>query len=77
MGWKADARNALGIKTTNETSARGCPIVQTVFTKDRFDGLTGFVDFKGMVDFNPRIIEFVQSNYPVLEYKVSLLAAVC
>jgi hypothetical protein len=28
------------------------------------------VDFKGLIDFNPRIVTFVQNNYQILEYNV-------
>jgi hypothetical protein len=70
--WIEDTSKALGMYNTGKTTDDGCPIIGTVFSTDRYkEGLTGFVDFKGLIDFNPRIVPFVQFNYQVLGYSVS------
>lgn len=68
-------RNQHGLKP-EKNDFNNCPIVQSKFSTDRYnEGLTGFVDFKGLLDFSPRIIPFVQlllqQNYKTLNYSVS------
>uniref|UniRef100_A0A383VRY8 Peptidase C1A papain C-terminal domain-containing protein n=1 Tax=Tetradesmus obliquus TaxID=3088 RepID=A0A383VRY8_TETOB len=69
--WLRDAKSAINMVETGKNDSNNCPIVQSKFSTDRYnEGLTGFVDFKGLLDFSPRIIPFVQQNYKTLNYSV-------
>lgn len=75
--WIKDTKDAINMRPTGNFStvpgSEDCPMVRSTFSGDTYDNdLTGFVDFKGLVDFSPRIIPFVQYNYQVLGYNVSI-----
>lgn len=76
-GWVKDAKNAINMRPNGNFSkspgSEGCPMVESSFSDKLYNNdLTAFVDFKGLVDFSPRIIPFVHNNYQILGYNVSV-----
>uniref|UniRef100_A0A383VQN6 Uncharacterized protein n=1 Tax=Tetradesmus obliquus TaxID=3088 RepID=A0A383VQN6_TETOB len=75
-GWVKDAKDAINMRPNGKFSespgSEGCPMVESSFSDKLYNNdLTAFVDFKGLVDFSPRIIPFVHNNYQILGYNVA------